>query len=72
VGGNLFSSDRVPEAVKAGSATVLQGVTEKSNVQPTIEMSRLIEINRSYELASKLLKDLQDPTELSKLANVPD
>ncbi|MFN5035897.1 hypothetical protein [Bradyrhizobium sp.] len=35
-------------------------------------MSRLIEINRSYELASKLLKDLQDPTELSKLANVPD
>lgn len=53
--------------MKAGSATVLQGVTEKSNVQPTIEMSRLIEINRSYELASKLLKDLQDPTELSKL-----
>jgi len=27
VGGNLFRSDRAPEAVKAGSATVLQGAT---------------------------------------------
>lgn len=72
VGGNLFRSDRAPEAAKAGAAAVLQGVTEKSNVQPTVEMSRLIEINRSYEIASKLLKDSQDPAELSKLANVPD
>lgn len=70
VGGNLFRSDRAPE--RGGSATVLQGMTEKSNVQPTIEMSRLIEINRSYELASKLLKDSQDVAELNKLANVPD
>lgn len=72
VGGNLLRSDRAPEVAKAVSATVMQGAIEKSNVQPTVEMSRLIEINRSYELASKLLKDSQDPAELSKLANVPD
>jgi flagellar basal-body rod protein FlgF len=72
VGGNLFRSDRAAEAARGGSATVLQGVTEKSNVRPTIEMSRLVEINRSYELASKLLKDSQGTADLNKLANVPD
>lgn len=72
VGGNLFRADRAPDATKAGSATLLQGAIEKSNVQPTAEMSRLIEITRSYEIASKLLKDSQDVTDLNKLANVPD
>jgi flagellar basal-body rod protein FlgF len=72
VGGNLFRADRAPDATKAGIATVVQGAIEKSNAQPTVEMSRLIEINRSYELTSKLLKDAQDLTGLSKLANVPD
>jgi flagellar basal-body rod protein FlgF len=72
VGGNLFRSDLAPNAAKAGSATILQGAIEKSNVQPTIEMSRLIEINRAYELASKLLKNSLDVTDMNKLANVPD
>jgi flagellar basal-body rod protein FlgF len=72
VGGNLFRADRAPDAAKAVSATLLQGAIEKSNVQPTAEMSRLVEITRSYELTSKLLKDSQDVTDLNKLANVPE
>jgi flagellar basal-body rod protein FlgF len=72
VGGNLFRADRAPDTTKAESSTVLQGAIEKSNVQPTAEMSRLIEITRSYEMTSKLLKDSQDVTGLNKLANVPD
>ncbi len=51
---------------------MLQGAIEKSNVQATAEMSRLIEITRSYEMTSKLLKDSQDVTDMNKLANVPD
>lgn len=57
--------------MNAGS-TVVQAMLEQSNVQPTIEMSRLVELNRSYEIASKLLKDSQDINEISKLANVPE
>lgn len=72
VGGNLFRANWPPDATKAGSATLTQGAIEKSNVQPTAEMSRLVEITRSYELTSKLLKDSQDVTSLNKLANVPD
>ena len=70
-GGKLLRSDQPPKA-NAGSATVLQAMLEQSNVQPTIEMSRLAELNRSYEVASKLLKDSQDINEISKLANVPE
>ena len=70
-GGNLLRSAQPPKA-NAGSATVLQAMLEQSNVQPTIEMSRLAELNRSYEVASKLLKDSQDINEISKLANVPE
>jgi len=70
-GRNLLRSDQQPK-VNAGSATVLQAMLEQSNVQPTIEMSRLAELNRSYEVASKLLKDSQDINEISKLANVPE
>jgi flagellar basal-body rod protein FlgF len=72
VGGNLFRADRAPDAAKVASATLSQGAIEKSNVQPTAEMSRLVEITRSYELTSKLLKDSQDVTDLNKLANVPE
>jgi flagellar basal-body rod protein FlgF len=71
-GRNLFKSDVSPNAAKAGSATILQGMLESSNVQPTVETIGLVEINRAYELASKLLKDSQNVDELNKLANVPD
>lgn len=72
VGGNLFRSDTAPAAISDGSAKVLQGAVEKSNVQSTVEISRLAEINKVYEMVSKLLKSSQDVTELNRLADVPD
>ena len=72
VGGNLFQSNQPPTDIKAGTATMLQGAIELSNVEATMEMTRATEITRSYELAAKLLKESQDSTSLNQLANVPD
>lgn len=72
VAGNLFQSARSAADAPIGSVKLIQGALEHSNVQPTFEMSRLAEINRSYEIASKLLKNSQDVTDLNKLAEVPE
>jgi flagellar basal-body rod protein FlgF len=34
-----------------------QGFVEESNVNPVLEISRLIEVQRAYEMGQKLLKD---------------
>jgi flagellar basal-body rod protein FlgF len=72
IGGNLFESNSAPNETNLSSVRILQGALEHSNVQPTFEMARLNEINRSYEMAAKLLKDTQDPDDMDKLANVPE
>ncbi len=52
-GGSLFASDRNP--APATDARVAQGMVEKSNVQPVLEISRMIEVSRAYQsLASTL------------------
>jgi flagellar basal-body rod protein FlgF/flagellar basal-body rod protein FlgG len=64
-GSSLFvpPQDVQPEA--APNARVFQGVIEKSNVQSVIEMSRMIEITRSYQQIAALL---QAESELQKAA----
>jgi len=47
--------------------TVLQGFTEASNVNPVIEMVRMIEVNRAYEANQKTIQT-EDAT-LGKLIN---
>ncbi len=69
-GENLFSSNVTPKITV--STNLLTGAIEKSNVQPQIEMSRLMDMSRSYQLANKLLNGSQDPEELNKLASVPE
>ena len=71
-GANLLRTDRPPVAVRPGSVQLVAGALEKSNVQPVFEMSRLSEMTRSYEMASGLLKNSQNPDDLNKLANVPE
>ena len=66
--GNLFRSDQPPRELAAGSVRLFQGALEKSNVQATLEMSRLVEINRAYQLVSSLLKEDGDLDELKRLA----
>lgn len=57
----LFREDGVmfrPEAglLPAEEASLLQGFLEKSNVNPVIEISRMIEVQRGYELGQKLME----------------
>lgn len=60
VGDNLFASVEVPQA--APDARVRQGMVEGSNVNPILEMTKLIEIQRAYESASSLADTAQDLT----------
>lgn len=53
VGGGLFETDEKPEDVT--TPTVLQGMLESSNVQPIIEMERLIDLHRAYDQARALI-----------------
>lgn len=46
--------------VPAEGATVFQGFLEKSNVEPVVELARMIEVQRSYELGQKFLEREDD------------
>ena len=57
----------------ATTATVIQGAVEKSNVRGVVEMSRMIEITRSYTNISAMLQQQADIAQaaIDKLAEVP-
>ena len=55
VSGNLYRTDAIP--APAENASVLQGKIEKSNVQPIIEMTKMINALRSYQGAQKIIEN---------------
>jgi flagellar basal-body rod protein FlgF len=58
-GANLFSSTAA--AQPAGATSRLEsGAVERSNVKPVLEMSRLMEVNRSYTSVSGMLSRMDD------------
>ena len=57
-GETLFSTNQQPDT--AENARVLQGVVEKSNVQPISELSRMIETVRAYTNMAQTLSQAQD------------
>ena len=57
-GETLFSTTQLPEA--AEDVRILQGIVEKSNVQPISELTRMIETVRAYTAISQLLAREQD------------
>lgn len=57
VGDNLFSGEG---AQPATTAFVKQGTIELSNVVGVTEMTRLIEVSRSYEQVSRMINDQDD------------
>jgi flagellar basal-body rod protein FlgF len=70
-GSNLFSGGgAVPDA----KAQVRQGYVEKSNVNSVAEMSRMIEVTRTYTQISAMLQQQGDlrRTAIEKLAEVPN
>lgn len=56
------------------TSQVLQGSIEKSNVRAVIEMSRMIEVTRSYTQVATMLSQQSDlgRTAIEKLAEVPN
>ncbi len=53
VAGNLFRSDETPD--EKSEAEIVQGVIEQSNVQPVVEITRMIRAMRSYESAQSMI-----------------
>lgn len=54
LGGGLLVTNEVPK--EAADSTLAQGMLEQSNVQPIMEMTRLIEVSRSYKSVQKLIE----------------
>ncbi len=55
-GAGLYQTDAQSQPVDNNTA-VQQGVIEGSNVQPITEVTRMIDVQRSYEAAQQLLSD---------------
>ena len=72
-GNNLFSAGQGVAAQPDTTSRVRQGFIEKSNVNSVTEMSRMIEITRTYTQISALLQQQSDlhKSAIEKLADVP-
>ena len=72
-GSNLYSAGPGGAAQTDTTARVRQGFIEKSNVNSVTEMSRMIEITRTYTQISALLQQQGDlhKSAIDKLAEVP-
>lgn len=58
LGGNTYGSQtELPEAI---SARIIPGALERANVQPILEMSRLIEVNRAYASLTSMQQRLDE------------
>ncbi len=53
IGDSLWEAAEAPVTVEGN--TVVQGMLESSNVQPVVEMVRMIDIMRSYQASTELL-----------------
>lgn len=54
-GNGLYATDEVP--FRAEKSTLVQGVLETSNVTPILEMTRMIEVSRSYQSTARMMQD---------------
>jgi flagellar basal-body rod protein FlgF/flagellar basal-body rod protein FlgG len=72
-GSNLYSAGQGNTAQPDTSSKLRQGFVEKSNVNSVLEMSRMIEVTRTYTQISNLLQQQSDlhKTAIDKLADVP-
>ena len=56
--GNLFTADEQPAPTE--ETKILQGMLEEANVNAVVEMTRMIEIHRTYSSNQRLLQDEHD------------
>lgn len=72
-GGNMFNYLGTGQPPQDTKSSVIQGSLEKSNVRGVLEMSRMIQINRSYQQIAAMMQQQNDmgTTAINKLADVP-
>jgi flagellar basal-body rod protein FlgF len=72
-GANLYSAPKGGAAQADTKSKFRQGFIEKSNVSAVAEMSRMIEVTRTYTQISSMMQQQADmrKTALSQLADVP-
>jgi len=73
-GNSTFMTAGGAQPQNTTTASVVQGVVEKSNVRGVVEMSRMIEITRSYTQVATMLQQQHDLSQqaIDKLADVPN
>ena len=59
VGDSLYTADEKPEAPEKGSS-IMQGAIEQSNVRPVIEITKMMQLVRTYEEVSKAMAQADD------------
>ncbi len=57
VGSSFYAGD---DPQPASSTRVVQGAVENSNVVPVVELSRMIEVTRTYDVVSRLMRQEDD------------
>lgn len=70
-GGNLYSST-APARPAGLDGRLEAGALERSNVSPVLEMTRLMDVNRSYAMVTSIISRMDElrGSAISKLANV--
>jgi flagellar basal-body rod protein FlgF len=71
-GSNLYSTGQTPNTPAA--VNLRQGALEASNVQPVIEISKMLEVQRAYEATANLSKSQEDMMRqaIDRLGQVPN
>jgi flagellar basal-body rod protein FlgF len=59
-GDNLYANASNQQPTQATDAKVRQGMLEGSNVNPILEITRMIEVSRSYEQTAQMMSSEQD------------
>jgi flagellar basal-body rod protein FlgF len=72
-GDTEFSANGAQPTAAPVSTRIMQGMLERSNVQPVVEIGRLIEVNRAYQLVSQMVERTQDlrRSAIERLAQLP-
>ena len=72
-GDSLYSTAQSPPAA-AASTRIMQGTLETSNVEPVIEISRMIDVMRAYQATSTLAQSQDDLKRqaITKLGSTPN
>ena len=72
-GSSTFQADANQQPRTATDSRVVQGAVEKSNVQGVLEMTRLIEVSRSYTEVANILQQQGEMRResINRLAEVP-